>query len=266
MKKRVISSIVALLICVPLLIIGGFIFDVGVIIIGLLGIREFLHARQTKKELPMFINFISYIVFTLLVASGIRTNSLILDVDFRVISALVMVFLIPVVLYHDRKLYSVTDAFYLIGGIFFLGISFSLFIIYRNINILLLAYLFIITIITDTYAYIMGRLIGRRKLLEEISPNKTWEGMLSGTLLGTLLASVFYITVLNSQANIALIIFVTLFLSIIGQFGDLVFSAIKRYFGIKDFSNIMPGHGGILDRLDSIIFVMLGFIFFISIV
>ena len=112
----------------------------------------------------------------------------------------------------------------------------------------------------------MGRLIGRRKLLEEISPNKTWEGMLSGTLLGTLLASVFYITVLNSQANIALIIFVTLFLSIIGQFGDLVFSAIKRYFGIKDFSNIMPGHGGILDRLDSIIFVMLGFIFFISIV
>ena len=266
MKKRVISSIVALLICVPLLIIGGFIFDVGVIIIGLLGIREFLHARQTKKELPMFINFISYIVFTLLVASGIRTNSLILDVDFRVISALVMVFLIPVVLYHDRKLYSVTDAFYLIGGIFFLGISFSLFIIYRNINILLLAYLFIITIITDTYAYIMGRLIGRRKLLEEISPNKTWEGMLSGTLLGTLLASVFYITVLNSQVNIALIIFVTLFLSIIGQFGDLVFSAIKRYFGIKDFSNIMPGHGGILDRLDSIIFVMLGFIFFISIV
>lgn len=266
MKKRVISSIVALLICVPLLIIGGFIFDVGVIIIGLLGIREFLHARQAKKELPMFINFISYIVFTLLVASGIRTNSLILDVDFRVISALVMVFLIPVVLYHDRKLYSVTDAFYLIGGIFFLGISFSLFIIYRNINILLLAYLFIITIITDTYAYIMGRLIGRRKLLEEISPNKTLEGMLSGTLLGTLLASVFYITVLNSQANIALIIFVTLFLSIIGQFGDLVFSAIKRYFGIKDFSNIMPGHGGILDRLDSIIFVMLGFIFFISIV
>lgn len=266
MKKRVISSIVALLICVPLLIIGGFIFDVGVIIIGLLGIREFLHARQAKKELPMFINFISYIVFTLLVASGIRTNSLILDVDFRVISALVMVFLIPVVLYHDRKLYSVTDAFYLIGGIFFLGISFSLFIIYRNINILLLAYLFIITIITDTYAYIMGRLIGRRKLLEEISPNKTWEGMLSGTLLGTLLASVFYITVLNSQANIALIIFVTLFLSIIGQFGDLVFSAIKRYFGIKDFSNIIPGHGGILDRLDSIIFVMLGFIFFISIV
>ncbi len=266
MKKRIISAIVALIICIPMLLIGGLIFDMGVIIIGLLGLMEFLHAREAKKELPIFINFISYIVFALLVASGINTSNLVLDVDFRIISALAMVFLIPVVLYHDRSLYSVTDAFYLIGGIFFLGISFSLFIIYRNINILLLVYLFVITIITDTYAYIMGRLIGRRKLLEEVSPNKTWEGLISGTLFGTLLASVFYISVINTQVNPALIIFITLFLSIIGQFGDLVFSAIKRYFGIKDFSNIMPGHGGILDRFDSIIFVMLGFIFFISIV
>ena len=124
----------------------------------------------------------------------------------------------------------------------------------------------IITIITDSYALFVGSLIGKNKLLKEVSPNKTWEGMLSGTLFGTLLASVFYITVVNNHANIALIVALTLFLSIIGQFGDLVFSAIKRYFGIKDFSNIMPGHGGILDRLDSIIFVMLGFIFFISIV
>jgi phosphatidate cytidylyltransferase len=59
---------------------------------------------------------------------------------------------------------------------------------------------------------------------------------------------------------------VTLFLSVLGQLGDLTFSAIKRYFGKKDFSNIMPGHGGILDRLDSSIFVLLGFLFFTSII
>ena len=62
------------------------------------------------------------------------------------------------------------------------------------------------------------------------------------------------------------IILMTLFLSILGQFGDLVFSSIKRYFGKKDFSNIMPGHGGILDRFDSIIFVLLGFMFFIPLI
>ena len=58
----------------------------------------------------------------------------------------------------------------------------------------------------------------------------------------------------------------TLFLSIIGQFGDFIFSAIKRKFKIKDFSNIMPGHGGVLDRLDSIIFVLLAFTFFIELI
>ena len=63
-------------------------------------------------------------------------------------------------------------------------------------------------------------------------------------------------------ANILTVIFMTLILSIIGQLGDLVFSSIKRYFNIKDFSNIMPGHGGILDRLDSIILVMLAFVYF----
>ena len=67
-------------------------------------------------------------------------------------------------------------------------------------------------------------------------------------------------------ANILTVIFMTLILSIIGQLGDLVFSSIKRYFNIKDFSNIMPGHGGILDRFDSIIFVILGFMFFITLI
>ena len=62
-----------------------------------------------------------------------------------------------------------------------------------------------------------------------------------------------------------IIIFVTLCLSLIGQLGDLVFSAIKRYYGVKDFSNLIPGHGGILDRLDSIIFIVLGFILFLAV-
>ena len=63
-----------------------------------------------------------------------------------------------------------------------------------------------------------------------------------------------------------IVILMSLFLSILGQYGDLVFSAIKRYYGKKDFSNIMPGHGGILDRFDSIIFVILGFMFFITLI
>lgn len=265
MKKRIISALVALLIFIPIFLIGGFIFNITIIAVALLGLREFLKAKETKKEIPNFINFISYIMMTLLVVSGINNKELIFSIDFRILAALFLVFLLPTVLYHNRSIYSVTDAFYLIGGVFFLGISFSLIAIIRNIDINLIIYLFAITIITDSYAYIIGSLIGKHKLLEDISPNKTLEGMIAGTIFGVIIATSFYMTVINPSANIWLIAFMSLFLSLVGQLGDLVFSAIKRYFGKKDFSNIMPGHGGILDRLDSIIFVVLGFIFFISI-
>ena len=90
--------------------------------------------------------------------------------------------------------------------------------------------------------------------------------MVGGTVFGVFIATVYYHVVIDSLLPIYIVILMTLFLSILGQLGDLVFSAIKRYFGKKDFSNIMPGHGGVLDRLDSIIFVMLGFMFFISII
>ncbi len=266
MKKRVISAIIALAIFIPIFIKGGFIYTAAMYVVSILGLREFLKAKSTKKSLPVFIEFISYIIFSLIVLSNINNNEMIYSVDFKILSGLFLVYLIPTVLYHDRSLYSVTDAFYLIAGIFFLGVSFSLLIIIRNISLDLIIYLFLITILTDSYAYITGSLIGRHKMLKEISPNKTWEGMFGGTLVGTIISVVFYRIAIDPTISIYQITLITTFLSIIGQFGDLCFSAIKRYFGIKDFSNIMPGHGGILDRFDSIIFVILGFMFFINII
>jgi len=266
MKKRTISAIIALLIFIPIFIKGGFIFNAAIYVLSMLGLKEFLEIKSIKKELPAFISFISYIIMSLIVLFNTSGDTTIFKMDFRIIAGLFLVFLIPTVLYHDREKYSVTDAFYLIGGIFFLGASFSLIIIIRDIRLALIVYLFLITIVTDAYAYLIGSLIGRHTLLESISPKKTLEGLAAGAIFGTIIPTIFYMTVINPHANIYIIIFTTLFLSILGEFGDLVFSAIKRYFGKKDFSNIMPGHGGVLDRLDSIIFVILGFIFFISII
>lgn len=266
MKQRVISAIAILMIMVPIFIMGGILYEGSIIILSLLGLREFLKVKETKKELPGFINFISYIMLTLIVVSGINANNMIFTIDFRIIAGLLLVFLIPAILYHDHSVYSINDAFYLIGGVFFLGISFSLLIILRNISLNYIIYLFLISIMTDTYAYIVGRLIGSHKLLESISPNKTWEGMIAGTFFGVLIPSFYYVTIISGSVNIIKLILVTCFLSILGQLGDLVFSSIKRYFKTKDFSNIIPGHGGILDRFDSIIFIVLGFIFFINII
>lgn len=266
MKKRTLSAVVALSIFIPIILIGGLAYQITIYLLAMFGLKEFLHVKATKKELPIFIEIISYILLTLLVFLNIHTNELVYAVDFRLISGLFLVYLIPTVLYHDNNIFSISDAFYLIGGIFFLGTSFALLIVIRNISLNLLVYLFLITIITDTYAYITGCLIGRHKLLKEISPNKTWEGMIGGTIFGVLIASIFYYNVIDSNIGIDVLLLITLFLSVIGQFGDLAFSAIKRYFGVKDFSNIMPGHGGVLDRFDSIIFVVLAFMFFISII
>lgn len=266
MKKRVISAIIALIIAIPIFIKGGMLFNIAIYILSMLGLKEFLSIKATKKELPVFIDFISYIVMTLIVVSNFEKTNIVFSMDYRIIVGLFLIFLLPTIIYHDRKKYSIVDGFHLIGGIFFLGVSFSLMILLRNIDLNMLIYLFIITIITDTYAYLTGMLIGKHKLLEDISPKKTWEGTIGGTFFGVFISTVYFLTVVNSQINIFVVILMSLFLSILGQYGDLVFSAIKRYYGKKDFSNIMPGHGGILDRFDSIIFVILGFMFFITLI
>ena len=265
MKIRVISAIVALAIVIPLILTGGMAYNVGVYIISMLALKEFLDIKIVKKQLPIFIQLIAYIFMTLIMLVDENISSSVFSLDYRILSALFMAFLIPTVLYHEREKYSVNDAFYLIGGIVFLSISMSLLILVRNVSLNLLIFLLLIPMITDTFAYITGCLIGRHKLLEKISPKKTIEGMIGGTIMGVFISAMFYHTVINPEFSKIYLLMICTFLSILGQYGDLVFSAIKRYFGKKDFSNLMPGHGGILDRLDSIIFVLLGFMFFINI-
>lgn len=266
MKQRVISAIIAFLIFIPIFLKGGMLFNLAIYGVSMIALWEFLNIKNIRKEIPSFITFISYIIMTLFVLANTSSQDLIYSIDYRVVVGLFLVFLVPVVLYHDRSQYSIVDAFYLIGGIFFLGTSFSLLITLRNISLEIIIFLFTVTIMTDTYAYLVGRWVGKTKLLESLSPKKTLEGMIGGTVAGVFVGTVFYHTVIDPELPIYIIIFITTFLSILGQLGDLFFSAIKRYYGKKDFSNIMPGHGGILDRLDSIIFVILGFMFFISII
>ena len=144
---------------------------------------------------------------------------------------------------------------YYLGSVLILGLAFNSLITFRNENIYLCIYIFIISFITDTYAYIGGVLIGKNKLTS-ISPKKTIEGSIIGTIMGSIIGTVFY-NMLITDINLFMTLLMSLLLSIISQFGDLFFSSIKRYFDKKDYSNLIPGHGGILDRLDSVIFVTL---------
>lgn len=108
---------------------------------------------------------------------------------------------------------------------------------------------------TDSGAYFIGKATGKRKLWPEISPNKTVEGSLGGVVCALIVAILFGLFA-DMNATVLTLMAITVILSIFGQLGDLVQSAFKRHFNVKDSGNILPGHGGILDRFDSLLFVL----------
>ena len=271
MIVRVISAIVLLAIFIPILLIGKLPFSILMCVLAMMGLYEILKIRKKKKAVPIIVEVLSYILVALFVivnynlTSKSTINSLMFYMDYRIVALFIFAYITPIVFINDNKKYNINDALFLVGSTLFIGISFSLLILIRNISLVYIIYIFLIAIITDTFALITGMKIGKNKLAPDISPKKTIEGAFGGSIMGTIVASTYLIEsgVVNQSA--LSIIIMTLILTIVGQIGDLVFSAIKRYYDTKDFSNLIPGHGGILDRLDSIIFIVLGFLLFLSI-
>lgn len=146
-------------------------------------------------------------------------------------------------------IYTIFAYFY---GVFLLSLLASINEIYIFVSAL------IISFSTDTFAYLTGNLFGRHKLIERISPHKSVEGAIGGTILATIFTFLYFYFIKRAYVNIDLnfyIVILIVFASISGQFGDLFASKIKRTVNIKDFGKILPGHGGFLDRFDSLIFV-----------
>ena len=112
----------------------------------------------------------------------------------------------------------------------------------------------------DAFAYFVGRAIGKHKLNERISPKKTIEGSIGGWICAFISAIIFWKFFMPAE-HLMLAILTGIFVPLFGQLGDLTFSAIKRVYGLKDYSNLLPGHGGILDRVDSLLFSLICFYF-----
>ena len=260
MKKRVLSAVIMMAVFIPLLILGGKPFIVLMCLLASLGFYELLKISGSKNNFPIFMKIIAYIILLFICTRNIDSLDFNFTLDYKNVALVIFLLLLPLVFYDDNKKYNITDGLFLIGAVLFLGFSFNLLIITRNYDLYKIVYLLIISIVTDTFAYITGRLVGRHKLCPNISPNKTIEGFIGGTLMGVVVATSFYHVFINSSISLSILILVTMTLSIVGQLGDLVFSMIKRYYDKKDFSNLIPGHGGILDRFDSLIFIALAFI------
>lgn len=251
------------IIAIPIIIYGKWPFFVFAQILSIASFYELMHAKENKEKLPMEIKVISYLLLFCFIFLNSENSDVTLGANYYV--TLLIFLIIPVTTILNSKKYNIESALFLIGAILFLGIGFKSLIIIRNTDLLLLIYLLLITTFTDMFALFGGKLIGKHKLCTEISPNKTIEGSLIGSLVGSVVGILFYMLIIDPTVNIFIVSGITLLLSIIGQFGDLVFSSIKRTYNIKDFSKLIPGHGGILDRLDSLLFVSITFMLFMNI-
>lgn len=265
MTKKVISAIILVLVFIPFLIIGELPFAILMSVLSIFGLYELLKVRETKKKFPIVLKIFAYLLTCYFCLYNTSSIEFINKFDYRVMAGIIFLFISPMVFINDSEKYNLNDALFLIGSVLFIGLSFNLIIITRNYDITYIIYLLLITTITDTFALFTGSLIGKHKLCPKISPKKTIEGLIGGTIMGTFVATVFYNTIISSTVPLVTVIMLTFVLCLIGQLGDLVFSSIKRYYDVKDFSNLIPGHGGILDRFDSLIFVVLAFTILIEI-
>ncbi len=247
MLTRILTAIVALLLLIPLLIWGGawgagalFALISGFSVFEMLGCCGLL--KKWVISIPSIV--ISAFVAILPVWSiNAAEVTAVLGVP-----ALTVLFLIFAVVMHEkldveRMLMFISLAVYITAGFTALSMLRASFGLWAVALVLSVAWS------TDTFAYFSGMLFGKKKLCPNISPKKTIAGAVGGTLFGTV-AGVLVFWLADQNPLLGLI---ALPLSIVSQFGDLAASVIKRRFGVKDYGKIFPGHGGVLDRFDSII-------------
>ena len=260
---RSLSGLVYVSLIVSAILIGGIYF---MVIFGLLvGLTLFEFHRLTGKQgsvdaLQILSAILGVILFV--VASRISMFS----PFFLVVCCIVELF---------RRTPARIDniAYFLLGQVY---IAMPICLMYEilSYNHIILLALFVIIWASDTFAYLAGSLFGKHKLSPSISPNKSWEGVVGGLIGALLTALVFYLTVSEPTAceiSVSLIrwLIFAVVIVVFGTLGDLLESLLKRTVGVKDSGHIMPGHGGLLDRLDSVIFAVIPaaiYIFIISII
>ena len=253
--KRITSGLLGFPLVLIILLIGNkYIVDIALAIIALLAMNEYFNAVQKVSNPVRWVGYLS--CFSIALIHLVPAEALTMVVTLSVPTILLILFA-QVIATEMRTTFK--DIAYTFLGIFYV-VFFMIFVALidgmQNGKILIW-YAIIAAWGTDIFAYFIGKHFGKHKF-SKVSPKKSIEGCIAGTV-GAILLMLLYTYVANTFWNMnysyGFIAMIGLILSLIGQIGDFAASSIKRYVDIKDYSNLIPGHGGMLDRIDSLIFL-----------
>lgn len=257
--KRWLTAIVAIPVVIYLI---GFsprwVFYIFMFLFSAAGLNEFF--RITLPDMSIYLKAISMILTLALFFAMYMGNVLLLP---GVISLLVIIpmlcFLFSDPLRGEKYL---TETGRIAVGFIYVCVPLAmlvqidrLYLLNHSVKGIWIFFLLVITSANDTFAFYSGKLFGRHKLYEAVSPKKTWEGAIGG-LVFALIAAIVFLKIFRLHPVDLSIISLIIIMSVAGQVGDLAESMLKRNFSIKDSGELLPGHGGILDRIDSLLFAV----------
>ncbi len=248
-KTRLISGIVLMAITIALMVNGGFPLFWVITAISVIGLFELYRAVGMEKTLPAVVGYLSSIVIDILILDNYYEYLL-----MWLIASLMVLMACYVIAYPKYNSEQMTMLFF---GLIYVTVMLSFVFKVRFVQngILYVWLIFIGAWGSDTCAYCVGKLLGKHKLPSKLSPNKTIEGCLGGIIGAALIGFLFALALFKITDYWWQFAVIGAISSVISQIGDLTASAIKRNHEIKDYGNLIPGHGGILDRFDSIIFI-----------
>jgi phosphatidate cytidylyltransferase len=270
LATRSLSAVVFVVLLVGCVYWNYISFSLFFFAVSLIGLNEFYKIAEKMGAKPLkivgfvvgIIAFFSYLNFDGLFSSVISSS---IFNNHRLIFSCIITspFVILAIALFTRKDNAIQSAMFTIGGIMYAVLPFALLnqtVFYNNFDKtrdyfqpeLILGIIFLIWS-NDTFAYLGGSLFGKNKMIERVSPGKTWEGTIIGVLITFALSFTFNGLIFKLENNSWPIL--GILIPVLATIGDLVESKLKREAGIKDSGSIMPGHGGVLDRFDSLIFV-----------
>ncbi len=252
MKQRIITAVIAAALFLPIVFFGGIPFVILTYLLATIGLYEMFK----MKGLTLFsiYGFLTTLFLWAILFPSQYSHVLTVFNYTKTELGVAFILLLLAFTVITKNKFTFEDAAFSVLSAIYVGIGFYFFIETREAGLVYIFYSLFIMWATDSGAYFIGKATGKTKLWPEISPNKTVEGSIGGIVCAMAVAALF-VWLSDIKATLLPLMGITIFLSFFGQIGDLVESALKRHFNVKDSGFILPGHGGILDRFDSLLFV-----------